>query len=616
MAIPQLTEQSVGVPGLPTPMGSAQAAPAAFGAGVGQAIQAGAQELGQIAHERRKMDASFAAADTSLRYGDELDATVEQYKNDLKNLQVEQGGDYSAAVRKLQADYAPKIEALRKKHADTLSDPLALKTFDIRTRLETQAAARHMLVTADHQIDVWQGKVADGAEYSAVKAAGNVTGNTEQDTKMLAEIAGSRFGVISDYLKTRTTPPEEIQKKLGVIESKMVQQALTTYGNDYAAGERLLASKIGDVRVGFDKDHPDAPSVLSGAETQKWRDQFTDAKAASTRGASADVGLAFAANNWLGKSSTAMEAAARKQFLSGPSPDPIAYDSAVTHAAKYRGEAHAAEEQARSEQTHAAANAIVKEGLSATEALARYPKADASSLLGADARYSAYATKPLVAAVNTAFADPRNAGFSAALPKSDLSAALYGAGVPESQIRNVMRAYDKDAHQIAAVERSPGTNLALSNARDAVRQLFHVSQITGKGLSDLKPWQQDVLTAAEIEITHRISGATPKAGTTTIPQDEALKIGSDVIATLPDLKRRAERGEKVVPDYPVKPREATPEQTQAAARVLSALRGPQAAPTVQKITGPDPRIPGSEAGQEYESVIGTDGKLAGYRRTK
>jgi hypothetical protein len=185
-----------------------------------------------------------------------------------------------------------------------------------------------------------------------------------------------------------------------------------------------------------------------------------------------------------------------------------------------------------------------------------------------------------VAKLDGALKDPKNAGWSSAIDMDAYTAQLYAAHLPETEIRRAQDAYRKDAASTAALAKSPGTSVALANLRDTLRAELGVSQVTGKNLSDLKQqWQRDVVTAAETELLHRIATATPKTGTTTIPQEDAVKIAAEVGRTVRDLRERARNGESVIPAYPPVPSQPSADAKLAAARVVNSLSPPSSQAT-------------------------------------
>lgn len=254
--------------------------PAAFGVGLGQAVQGVAAAAGSILTQERHLKAQFDAADKELEYGVQLDKTVEAFKNDVKAFRPAEGQSYEDGIAALREKYGTTLEGLRGKVGGALSDPLAFKNFDVRTRLQTQAALRHMLVSGDQHVEAWRGTVAKATVDSAIERSGSVTGNTQADLLNLQTQAATGIRALQEHLRATGVPDEEIQRTIHKSEADMVGKALTAYGSNFQAGLAFLNGTLPgtSLRVGYDPSNPQGESILDGAETARWLAHFTQHK--------------------------------------------------------------------------------------------------------------------------------------------------------------------------------------------------------------------------------------------------------------------------------------------------------------------------------------------------
>jgi hypothetical protein len=332
--LPMLEESQVSTRPMPTQYFEPRVGPNAFGAGLGKAITGVGAEVGAIAKQERDLAVSFSSADAELKFGTEMDTLVEQYKNDLKTVQGSNTGDYQKAVNDLKVQYSKKLEEKRTEFGGTLKDPLALRNFTIRTKLQTQAATRHINVTGDQHVDDWRRMTADGQAARAVQASGNITGNVEADLNNLQTQVATGVKPMQDFMHSQGIPQEFIDKKTAEVETAAVNKAMEGYGSNYQAGIAFLGSKLPgtDVRIGFSPAHPNEPSILNGADTQEWLKRLTGYKKEKV---GADLGEAlFQARNEKGFD---LEKRLAEMYKSGVSGDEIGkarqhFTSAVSEA--------------------------------------------------------------------------------------------------------------------------------------------------------------------------------------------------------------------------------------------------------------------------------------------
>jgi len=272
--LPEYTPQ-VGIRAIPTPPQEVSAPPEAFGVGFGKAVQGLGQTIGAIAIDERRERAAFDAADRELTFGVGLDKKLADFKSKAQVFQPAPGENYTDGMRRMQMALESDLATFREKVGSELTDPLARKNFEIRTRLQVQAALRHADVAGEQLYDDWRKKLADGQLAAAVRRAGNVSGSIQTDLFNLQAQAAVGLKQIEDYLKGRGVPPEEIQRVSRKAESDMVRSALEAYGSNYSAGLAFLQGKLPgtDITIGYDPQASDK-SVLSGPETAKWIDHF------------------------------------------------------------------------------------------------------------------------------------------------------------------------------------------------------------------------------------------------------------------------------------------------------------------------------------------------------
>lgn len=296
--LPMLEESSVASRPMPTEYARANASPTAFGAGVGEAIVGVGAEMGRQAQQERATAATFASADAELRFGTEMDGIVAEYKKELAAKQAGSSGEYEKTVGLLRDQYVRKVEDARSKYEKELRDPLAQKTYTVRTRLQTQAAMRGMLEHGNTAVLDWRGKVADSSIKEYQRRAGNITGNVEADVANLQLQVGLGSKVLQDYFKSNAVPPETAALETRKFEVAAVKEALEGYGSNHEAILAFLGSKLPgtNVTIGFDAKSPTHPpmtaedsSILNAAETavvRKYAEGFKKEKVGADIGES------------------------------------------------------------------------------------------------------------------------------------------------------------------------------------------------------------------------------------------------------------------------------------------------------------------------------------------
>jgi hypothetical protein len=282
--LPEQIEPTVAARAMPVP----QVNPNTYGAAVAQGAEKVAQDVNQIAHRERLLAVQFDASDRELKYGEQADALVDEYKTQHKALTDSSPENYQKSSIQLQQQYSAKLEQLRTKVGGTLSDQLALKQFDVRTRLQTQAAVRHMMLFGDSQVQEWRQHTMDGVVKNSINHAADVSGDITSDVQHIAE----QTGLAHDALQRLSNlPPDALKEKMAEVDKHAVHGALDAYGMNYEAGLALLNAKLPDgTRVAYNHDHPDEPAILNTAEVAKWEKHFKDAKASKV---GVDLGAQF-----------------------------------------------------------------------------------------------------------------------------------------------------------------------------------------------------------------------------------------------------------------------------------------------------------------------------------
>ncbi len=249
-----------------------------FGEGT-RLLARGADALGDALsrkfEEGRQLNSAFAKADARLRYGEVVDSESLKYKEELKSLRVERGGDYGAAVDQLQQRYAARLDKLRQGHFSLLPDAETRLQFDVETRSQTQAALRGFGEEGVQQIRTWRKGVGQAAVGASERVAANVTGDPIRDLSVLAASMRELEPQLM-YLRSEGQPEEAVALWLREQEAKNVQTALVAYGRNAKAGSALLNATIPgtDIRIGYDPNKPEQQSVLSGDDTAKWAAHF------------------------------------------------------------------------------------------------------------------------------------------------------------------------------------------------------------------------------------------------------------------------------------------------------------------------------------------------------
>lgn len=281
MPLPMIAESQVAQrPLSPVFQETSGLTPETFGGGVARAASGAGVALGRVAEQLREEKARRDSSSALLGYSTKSETLEAETLEKLKTISAQAGPTYDQDVLSLQEEYTKKVQGLREESSRGLSDSLAVTTFEIQSRIQTQATARRLGAAVLAQTEHRRKAIAESSLAQAEHDAGRVTGNATVDALNLGESAIVHFRAVEDYLTSIGTPKEGIAAARTKAEGAMANSALKAYGSNFAAGLAFLQTKIPgtDIRIGYDPQNPKGESILDGAETAHWVHVFTGHK--------------------------------------------------------------------------------------------------------------------------------------------------------------------------------------------------------------------------------------------------------------------------------------------------------------------------------------------------
>lgn len=268
------------------------ATPDAFGAQLGAMIQQQAGQRYDQYAQQQLQDAMLDATNAEAAFGKALDDAQLSYDADLKKIMAGDPTKLSAEAQRRQEQFVKEVDAARRRAGEGLKNPVAAKRYDVRTGLYAGSAYSKIGAVTKQAVVSVTLKNAEGVLARAVREAGNVTAtdaNLElvtQDVNHLAAAIG--LGVLPWQQARQAVggpdhTPDAIKADTEKVEADAVHNALKGYLGNVKAMEAFLDSKLpGGMRIGFSREHPDEPSILTAAETQAWHDQIAGKKKEKT----------------------------------------------------------------------------------------------------------------------------------------------------------------------------------------------------------------------------------------------------------------------------------------------------------------------------------------------